>query len=240
MEPVSKPRATRDRVRWTREGTHGRRSTLAISAPVVVRLSGFRDRRRLPDRRGDAERVPRVSMTLSGSHSVRWITHGRETRWSEKPKTLHLFPADGDRHMFITDAPPGFRQAAVFIPASHLADMAASEWVSPPSGLRRAVWDEDRVMGICVAALGSLTRQDEARLDSHNDEIARRLVLRLCELHGTGRPDWHDDASVFDRRRIGTLVAFIDEHLRVGPSVYRKQFSRTNGSSGGPVGRCTS
>jgi len=30
------------------------------------------------------------SLTLSGNHAVRWISHGRETRWSEQPKTLHL------------------------------------------------------------------------------------------------------------------------------------------------------
>jgi len=78
------------------------------------------------------------------------------------------------------------------------------------------------VLGGCVAALAAAERIDpvdhDAHLDAHHDDLARRLVLRLVELTGGGRPDWHDDASHFDRRSLTRLVEVIDAHLRIHPS----------------------
>jgi len=51
------------------------------------------------------------------------------------------------------------------------------------------------------------------------DEVARRLVLRLAQLSGCVTPDWHNDASVFDRRTLLNLVDYIDDHLRIAPSL---------------------
>jgi len=51
------------------------------------------------------------------------------------------------------------------------------------------------------------------------DEAARCLVLRLAELMGVGRPDWHADSSVFDRRQLAGMVDYIDTHLKLAPTL---------------------
>ena len=62
-------------------------------------------------------------------------------------------------------------------------------------------------------------RPDGDAEDLRKDEVARRLVLRLFELSGAGTPDWNDDVSIFDRRTLGGLTAYVDEHLRNAPSL---------------------
>jgi len=62
-------------------------------------------------------------------------------------------------------------------------------------------------------------RPDGDAEDLRKDEAARRLVLRLFELAGAGTPDWNDDASIFDRRTLLGLTAYLDEHLRIAPSL---------------------
>ena len=42
-------------------------------------------------------------------------------------------------------------------------------------------------------------------------------LLRLLQLSGRGVPEWHADGSVFDRRTLGQLVAYIDAHLKIAP-----------------------
>ena len=56
-------------------------------------------------------------------------------------------------------------------------------------------------------------------LDARADEAARRLILRLAELCGGEKPDWHDDASTFNSRTLGQLVEYIDGHLTIAPSL---------------------
>lgn len=51
------------------------------------------------------------------------------------------------------------------------------------------------------------------------EEVARKLVLRLTEPCGGGKPGWHADTSVFARRAVSDLVDYIDAHLQTAPSL---------------------
>lgn len=186
----------------------------------------------------------RISLTLTGSCVVRWIVRGREVRWSEQPGTLHILPADGERHTFIWTAPPDLRQATVLIPKAHVTFQAESDRVRGPHEFQRLMLTDDALAGRCVTALGASTKCGDARLDVRSDEIARQLLLRLCELYGTASPDWDDDANLFPRPTLNHLVAHIDEHLcdapsnaelavlaGVSPSHLARKFQRSTGLS---------
>ena len=55
-------------------------------------------------------------------------------------------------------------------------------------------------------------------MSGDGDDAARSLVLRLAELMGAERPDWHYDESCFPRRTLDDLVSYMDAHLRIAPT----------------------
>jgi AraC family transcriptional regulator len=78
---------------------------------------------------------------------------------------------------------------------------------------------QDAVMRDCMVRLAATPTADHTAGDVGIDEVARRLILRIVKLTGGGKPDWHDDASVFDRRTLLNLVAYVDQHLSIAPSL---------------------
>jgi len=108
---------------------------------------------------------------------------------------------------------------AVLIPPSHVTAVTDAEGVSTPQDWTPMLGRQDAVMRDCMARLAGTPVSHDTAEDAGIDEVARRLILRVIELTGGGRPDWHDDASAFDRRTLFNLVAYIDEHLQRAPSL---------------------
>ena len=160
-----------------------------------------------------------LSLTFDGHHDVRWITAGRETRYREEAGTVHFFPADGRHHTFSTTMSAACRTAVLLLPRHHLSTILESEGLHGRLHLRRILAPSDAVLQQSMARLTADGDSHRRGFDASLDEVARRLVLRLVQLGGGGVPDWYRDASVFDRRLLGSLVDVIDGQLRQAPSV---------------------
>lgn len=160
-----------------------------------------------------------ISLTVKGRHAVRWITRGRETRWEEMKGAVNLTPCDGEQHTFVTVASADFESSVFLVPEDHFARLLAEEGVEPPSAYGSMPVRDDPVLQDCMRRLSGDAAIDGAADGSQADEAARRLVLRLAELAGGGVPDWYADAGTFDERTVERLVAHVDEHLRIAPSL---------------------
>lgn len=72
----------------------------------------------------------------------------------------------------------------------------------------------------CTPACTRATRtKGDGGLDGPGEEAARRLILRITELTGGGKPDWHGDESVFEAPALRHVIGFIDEQVRISPTV---------------------
>lgn len=160
-----------------------------------------------------------VHKARKGRHSIRCIHQGREERWEADERTVNFFPATGDTFTFVCAAQHEYQGVAFAIPEGHLQTIADAESLKPRSSLQRILTQDDVVLESCMDKLTDLARPDGDAEALRKDEVARRLVLRLFELSGAGTPDWNDDASTFDRRTLLGLTAYVDEHLRVAPSL---------------------
>lgn len=160
-----------------------------------------------------------IHKARNGRHAIRCIQQGREERWDADQRTVHFLPATGDSFTTLCAAEHEYEGVAFAIPQGHLRVIADAENVKPCSSLRRILTHDDVVLESCMDQLIAPARPDRDAGDLRQDEVARRLVLRLFELSGAGTPDWNDDASIFDRRTLRALTAYIDEHLRIAPSL---------------------
>ncbi|MFM8497529.1 MAG: helix-turn-helix domain-containing protein [Planctomycetia bacterium] len=154
-----------------------------------------------------------------GRHSVRCIHQGREERWDADERTVNFFPATGDSFTVACAAQHEYAGVAFAIPEGHLQTIADAESLKPRSSLQRILTHDDVVLESCMDKLIAPARPDGDAEALRQDEAARRLVLRLFELSGAGAPDWNDDASLFDQRTLLGLTAYVDEHLRLAPSL---------------------
>jgi len=159
-----------------------------------------------------------VSMPVTGRYAVRWICRGREQTWVENPGTIHFRPRNGEDQDFVIHPAESGDVLACFIPVNHLEQIARAEDVGNDVEWKRLLIPHDTVIERALRALAACR---EAPQDSPGrpDEASRRLVLRLVELSGGGRPDWHDDASVFESRTLDRLIEYIDAHLKIAPSL---------------------
>ncbi len=158
-----------------------------------------------------------VSLTARGRCGVRVICRGREIHWEEPTGTVHFLPADGEDRTFVTAMSPDFESKVFLIPRRHLTACLNAEGLDEPTEPRRLLVRDEPILQACLTRLAAAVASADA--DVTADETARRLVLRLAECSGVGQPDWHADASIFDRRTLSNLVHYIDEHLRIAPSL---------------------
>ena len=128
-------------------------------------------------------------------------------------------PADRDQHTYLMTSDSGCDLSNVLIPPSHLTTVIEAEGLKPVNEWTPMFGGQDAVLRDCMARVAATPTAQDMAGDVGIDEVARRLVLRLVELNGGGKPDWHDDASVFDRRTLCNLVAYVDEHLGIAPSL---------------------
>ena len=185
-----------------------------------------------------------VGMTAHGSQIVRWISRGIEKRWAMKTGAVNFFPRDGEQHTFLLSQEPFLDMPVFLIPDAHLRDCLNSDHHEYRAGMRQHTFHDDAVLQSCLRRLASPRQPNADDSGIQIEEAARRLVLRITELTGGGRPDWHDDESVFEPRVLRHLVNEIDEHLRIepmlsdmailvglSPSHFAKKFRATTGLS---------
>ena len=183
---------------------HFRVMGAAAARPLVVTLRGA---------------CHMLSLTAAGRHDVRWITRGRERRWSEGSGVVHFLPADDEHHTFLTTMSADFLSHVLLLPREHVHDCVVSEGCEPPSDARRLLLSDDAPLRACITRLCATNALHDSAVDGQVEEAARHLVLRITELTGGGRPDWHDDESVFDGRVLRHLVDYIDGHRRLSPTL---------------------
>jgi AraC family transcriptional regulator len=128
-------------------------------------------------------------------------------------------PADHEQHTYLMSSDSGCELFVAHIPEGHLKTVAADDGVVASAKFLQVLSSTDAVMSDGLTRLAAAFTFHDTAGDVSIDEVARRLVLRLVELTGGGKPDWHDDASVFDRRTLLNLVAYVDEHLLIAPSL---------------------
>jgi len=154
-----------------------------------------------------------VHKARKGRHSIRCIHQGREERWEADERTVNFFPATGDTFTVRCAPQHEYQGVAFAIPEGHLQTIADGENLKPCSSLQRILTHDDVVLESCLDKLSATARPDGDAEDLRKDEVARRLVLRLFKLSGAGTPDWNADLSIFDRRTLLGLTAYVDEHL---------------------------
>jgi AraC-like DNA-binding protein len=159
-----------------------------------------------------------LSLTLAGRHAVRWIHRGDERRWTEHAGTLHFRPCDGEHSQFFIHTESPGDVVACYIPDRHLREITRSEGIERQPDWRRWLLPDDPILRPAMLTVCSCDPHSPGAANPA-DEAARHLILRLVELSGGGSPDWRDDASVFDRRTMNDLVAYLDAHLAIAPSL---------------------
>lgn len=159
-----------------------------------------------------------LSLTCGGRHAVRWIRSAAEQRWVEHAGTMHFRPCDGAHSHFIVSTESPGDVVACYIPDHHLQEIAHGEGIERQPVWRRLLLPDDTLLRQTLMTVCACATHNPGSI-GHADEAARRLILRLIELSGGGSPDWHNDASVFDRRTMDDLVAYVDAHLSIAPSV---------------------
>ena len=107
----------------------------------------------------------------------------------------------------------------LLIPDGRLRDVSSQEGFGKPDRLRDWIRYGDPAMFSCIRRLVTMPQSSDDVTSIGKDALARRLVCHLLEASGGGKPDWHDDSSVFDTRTLDNLVGYIDEHLRDAPSL---------------------
>ncbi|MFM7412793.1 MAG: hypothetical protein ACKO9B_02795 [Planctomycetota bacterium] len=131
---------------------------------------------------------------------------------------MNFRPCDGEQSHFAVHSELPGEVVAFYIPDRHLHDIARSEGIERKPALTRQLLPDDPVLRQALLTVASCDPHRPGT-DNRADEAARRLILRLTEVSGGGSPDWHDDASVFDRRTMIDLVTYIDSHLTIVPSL---------------------
>lgn len=159
-----------------------------------------------------------VSIALQGGRSASQITYGRELNWREDAGMVSFVPPDGEQHTYSMTSDAGCELFVVLIPQGHAKDVTASEGMLAAHDWSPVLASKDTVVRDCMARLAVRLHAHDSDMDVAMDETARRLILRIATLNGHGTPDWHDDSSLFDRRTLLGLTAYVDAHLRLAPS----------------------
>lgn len=186
----------------------------------------------------------RISIVLRGSHCARWIVHGREEQWRATAGTVHFVPASDELHTHVLSSDVGCELYEFLIPASQLYGVMRSEGRDSPVEWKHITAEDDRVLRQCMTRLAYAATAEPHNQCLGQEEEARRLVLRLVQLHGGEMPEWQHDGGVFDARTLAHVVEYIEAHLRcppclcefaglvgLSPTHFAKKFRRSAGLS---------
>lgn len=155
----------------------------------------------------------------AGRIFVRSIHRGHESRYGVNGGSVTYAPADGHRRTLIGERNPAHDFFTLLIPRHALGVLAKSEGVIwTLDDLNCFVSPDDAVLRWCMERL-SVPPSGIRELQLRKDEAARRLLFHLQELGGGGVPDWQADGSVFSRVEMLQFVDYIDDHLRLAPTL---------------------
>lgn len=160
-----------------------------------------------------------ISIVLSGKRFARWIHCGHEVQWTGAAGAVHFIPADDERHTVLMKSDHGCHVHKFLIPRDQLNAWADSEGVDCPVEWKRIAADDDPVLRMCMTQLATAASAGCESQCLGEDEAAHRLFFRLVELNGGRAPDWWRDTSVFDERTLQHFRTYIDNHLRIMPSL---------------------
>ena len=163
--------------------------------------------------------VHSLDFIAHGHGQGRSLCRGREKRFIVHPGSVNFRPADGESHTDVGRAVEDVLAYTIVLPQAHLDILAAEDHAPASIEYHGLLLESDMVLQSCMTELFQSAGDLRQKADFGQDETARRLVLRLVRLSGGATPDWHDDASVFDRRTMDNLVEHIDGHLKVASSV---------------------
>lgn len=152
----------------------------------------------------------------AGQITTRWVTRSVERKYHAAAGTVRFYPADQERHTFIGQANPVNDFYILVIPIAEEKDILASESMDPYTPLRHLHMPDDAELVWCMKHL-AVHANREGNCTEHEDEAARRLIMRLSVLSGGKTPEWHADDGVFDRHTCAHLVGYIDTHLKIAP-----------------------
>ncbi|MFM8893295.1 MAG: hypothetical protein ACKOTB_17060, partial [Planctomycetia bacterium] len=131
--------------------------------------------------------------------------HGRPTRsrlsgridragprprgWTSRTGSVHFLPSDDDRHTFVTSHTADFEYNALVLPRGHVTDILVSEHHAPRFEAHRVLNPHDLNLQDAITRVFDACAHEDHSLVTRADEAARRLILRLTELCGGGKPD---------------------------------------------------
>lgn len=192
------------------------------------------------------QRVMNHTLVLGhvGGALVRWTRSGRETTYRHAARQIAFFPCDNMIHTHVARTVNALTTTYLLqIPARHLIDYVELDEGSMRRECEGFLPREDDVLRECIIQLTGTVGQGVEQ-DIGSEITARRLVLRLSEILGGKKPDWHEDNSVFTATVMKQIVDYIDSHLShqfcledisslvgLSPSHCAKKFRNTEGLS---------
>lgn len=185
-----------------------------------------------------------LALGTAAAADVRWACRGRETSYLHAVDQISFFPCDDALHTFVTRSAAALSSTYVLkIPTIHLRDCVEVDEGAMPNECRALLPSEDYVLRECMIRLSGTVGQGVEQ-DIGSEITARQLVLRLSEILGGRKPDWHDDNSVFTAPVMKRIVEYIDSRLShqfcledisslvgLSPSHCAKKFRQTQGLS---------
>jgi AraC-like DNA-binding protein len=180
----------------------------------------------------------------AGAVDVRWTCRGRETSYQHAVDQVAFFARHNAAHVHvIRSAATPSNSYVLQIPDHQLNACVESDGGGVPSEWCDFLPREDAVLRECTIRLrGKLGHG--VSLEIGSEIVARKLVLRLVELLGGKKPDWHDDHSGFTPPVMKQIVEYLDTLLHhqfclqelaslVGcsPSHFARKFRHTEGLS---------
>jgi len=147
------------------------------------------------------------------------IRQGRRHRVALPLGGIRFAVPDDETYTFVGSVLPGDRYHTILIPRLQFPMLAAAEGLAAVPQFTASGQLADRQLRCCLERFLFDPAAADGRPDTlRQDQAARQLVVRLCELAFGIRPDWSVDQSKFEQRTLQRLVELIDANLAVPPS----------------------
>jgi len=176
-----------------------------------------------------------VMLTVTGAADVHWSTRTGERTFRTAMGDLGFFPCDREVHTMAVTTADAFGMYDVLIPDQHIRRICAAEGVQPSAEFAACPAFRDALIEASLLRLATNAEAHQVSEDIGDEIAARQIVMRLCEMTGARRPEWHRDSSVFAPLVMRQLVDLIDSHLAAHPSLER--IANTVGLSPGHFAR---
>lgn len=160
-----------------------------------------------------------VLLTTNGDADVSWECGGATATSHMVPGCVGFFPCDQHVHSMAITSTNGFLAYELIVPDRQIRAVCAAEGKEFAGEFRTVLNFRDALLEASLLRLSLTHAGRQVGEDLGDDIAARQVVLRLCAISGAEAPDWEKDGSVFTPAIMRQLVATIDAHLVVPPSV---------------------